>query len=55
VPNYSQSIPDETSSVLVFMGIESGVVYTMTYTTLGSIPENISADINYIMDTLIIH
>lgn len=55
VPNYSQSIPDETSSVLVFMGIESGVVYTMTYTTLGNIPENVSSDINYIMDTLIIH
>lgn len=55
VPNYSQTIADDTSDVLVYMGIESGVVYTMTYTTYGTVPKNISADMNYLMDTLIIH
>lgn len=55
LPSYSQSIPDDTSDVLVYMGIESGVVYTMTYTSYGNVPKKISADMNYIMDTLIIH
>lgn len=55
VPSYSHTIADDTSDVLVYMGIKSGVVYTMTYTSYGTVPENISADINYIMDTLIIH
>lgn len=55
VPNYSENIPDNTSDVLVYMGIKSGVVYTMTYTSSGNVPENIAADINYIMSTLVIH
>lgn len=55
VPSYSQTIPDDTSDVLVYIGIESGVVYTMTYTSYGTVPQNISADMNYIMSTLIIH
>ena len=55
VPSYSQTIPDDTSDVLVYMGIESGVVYTMTYTSYGNIPKNTSADMNYVMNTLIIH
>lgn len=55
VPSYSQQIPDDTSDVLVYMGIKSGVVYTMTYTRYGNVPQNVSSDINYIMDTLTIH
>ena len=55
VPNYSENIPDNTSDVLVYMGIKSGVVYTMTYTSSGNVPKNIAADINYIMSTLVIH
>jgi len=55
VPNRSGNKPDDALNVLVYMGIKSGVVYTMTYTSSGSVPENISADINYIMSTLIIH
>lgn len=55
VANYSQTIPDDTSDVLVYMGIKSGVVYTMTYTNSGCVPKNVHADINYIMNTLIIH
>lgn len=55
VPSYSQSISDDTSDVLVYMGIESGVVYTMTYTRYGNIPQDIQADINYVMNTLTIN
>lgn len=54
-PINSGNIPDNTADVLVYMGIESGVVYTMTYTNYGEVPKNVSADINYIMDTLLIH
>ena len=55
VPNTSENIPDNTSDVLVYMGIKNGVVYTMTYTNYGNVPKNIAADINYIMSTLVIH
>ena len=55
VPSYSLSIPDDMSDVLVYMGIKNGVVYTMTYTRYGNVPKNVSSDMNYIMDTLIIH
>ncbi len=55
LPSYSQTIADDTSDVLVYIGIKSGVVYTMTYTNYGAVPKNISADMNYVMNTLIIH
>ena len=55
VPNTSENIPDNTSDVLVYMGIKNGVVYTMTYTNYGNVPKGIAADINYIMSTLVIH
>lgn len=54
-PSIVSKNPNAPAKVLVYMGIESGVVYTMTYTYHGDIPKNISADINYMMDTLIIH
>lgn len=54
-PSKSGNIPDDLADVCVYMGIENGVVYTMTYTNYGDVPKNISADINYIMSTLVIH
>ena len=54
-PHITGKIPDDIADVVVYMGIENGVVYTMTYTYLGDVPKNISADINHTMSTLIIH
>ena len=35
--------------------VKNGAVYTVTYTHYGIVPEKIDADINHIIDTLIIH
>lgn len=56
--NYPYSIngvEDNIADVEVYIGIADGVVYTMTYTHYGNIPKNIVADINYMMNTLVIH
>ncbi len=54
-PHIVSKNPNDSAKVLVYMGIESGVVYTMTYTYHGNIPKNVSSDMNHIMNTLIIH
>ena len=56
--NYTYSVndvKDNIADVEVYMGIENGVVYTMTYTHYGSVPRSVAADINYMMNTLVIH
>ncbi len=54
-PRIVSKNPNDSAKVLVYMGIESGVVYTMTYTYHGNIPKNVSSDMNHIMNTLLIH
>lgn len=56
--NYPYSVHevnDNLAEVLVYTGIKDGVVYTMTYTHYGNVPDNISADINYMMNSLVIN
>ncbi len=54
IPGSAGDIPDDISDVLVYMSIENGVVYTMTYTRYGEVPKRVSADINEIINTFVI-
>ena len=54
-PGAIANVADDKTDVLVYMGIKNGVVYTITYTLSGNAPSTVLADINYIMDTLVIN
>ena len=54
-PATSGNIDDHEAEVLIYTTVKGGIVYTMTYTHYGVVPESINADINYMMNTLIIH
>lgn len=50
-------LPDSGNEfeILTYTGYKNGVAYTMTYSKKGTLPQNVSDDIYYMMNTLIIH
>ena len=54
-PAISGNIDDHEAEVLIYTTVKNGVVYTITYTHYGRVPKKVSADINYMINTLVIH
>ena len=54
-PAVSGNIDNHEAEVLVYTTTKNGAVYTVTYTHYGVAPEGVSADINYMINTLVIH
>lgn len=54
-PALSGNIDDHEAEVLIYTTVKNGVVYTVTYTHYGTVPKGVHADMNYMINTLVIH
>lgn len=46
---------DHEAEVLIYTTVKNGTVYTVTYTHYGTAPKGVNGDINYMINTLVIH
>lgn len=54
-PMSVHNVDDPYAEAIIYTTAKNGVVYTVTYTHYGIVPEEIDADISHIINTLVIH